>query len=236
MTFTWKDPRLGYTVRRRPETPDIDLKRFKDLYTSNLSDIMGKLLTMDHRIKPVTPISAPVIGFAITVMVHPGANTMVKKAMEMAQPGDIIVINDQFDRNNALLGGVMAEMAASKGIAAFVTDGLVRDQEELEAAGVPVFALGLTPLAPAASRPMGQVNTPISCGGIIVNPGDIIMADRSGVVAVPISDVEAILERGEVLRQKEWDWLHPETPGQYSIYTSTNDDLQRTGCEIEPGV
>lgn len=236
MTFSWKDPRLGYTVRKRPPTADIDLSRFNDLYTSNISDILGKLMTMDHRIHPITPIQKPVIGFAITVMVHPGANTMVKKAMEMAEPGDIIVINDQFDRNNALMGGVMAEMAAAKGIAAFVTDGLVRDQEELEAAGVPVFALGLTPLAPAASRPMGQINTAISCGGVIVHPGDIIMADKSGVVAIPTADAETVLAKGEILRKKEWDWLHPEKPGEYSIYAATNEELRRTGCEFEAGL
>ncbi|MCV0378353.1 RraA family protein [Nitratireductor sp.] len=235
MTSTWKDARLGYTVRRRPPTPNIDLGRFKDLYTSNISDILGKLMTMDCRIKPVVNIEAPVIGFAVTVMVHPGANLMVKKAMEMAQPGDIIVINDQFDRNNALLGGVMAEMAAAKGIAAFITDGLVRDQEELEAAGVPVFAQGLTPIAPASSRPMGQVNTAISCGGVIIHPGDIVMADKSGVVVIPAIDAETVLEKGEVLRKKEWEWLHPEMPGEFPIYASTNAELERTGCEIEPG-
>ncbi|WP_172292788.1 RraA family protein [Pseudoruegeria sp. HB172150] len=235
MSFTWKDARLGYTVRKRPPTPNLDLERFKDLFTSNCSDIMGKLMTMDHRIKPVFPVEKPVIGHAITVMVHPGANTMVKKAMEMAEPGDIIVVNDWFDRNNALLGGIMAEMAAAKGIAAFVTDGLVRDKEELEEAGVPVFALGLTPIAPAASRPMGQINTPISCGGIIVHPGDIIMADNTGIVAIPPADAELVLERGEALIKKEWDWLHPEEPGKFAIYDATNAELERTGCEIEPG-
>jgi len=236
MGYTWNDSRLGYTVRKRPPTAPIDLGRFADLYTSNVSDILGKLMTMDHRIHPVIPIQKPVIGFAMTVMVHPGANTMIKKAMEMAQPGDVIVIADQFDRNNALLGGIMAEMAAAKGIAAFVTDGLVRDQEELEAAGVPVFALGLTPIAPASARPMGQVNTPISCGGVIVHPGDIVMADRSGVVVIPTADAEQVLTRGEALRKKEWDWLHPEIPGEYSIYKTTNEELVRTGCEFEPGL
>ena len=236
MDFTWKDSRLGYTVRKRPETVDIDRTRFEGLYTSNVSDVMGKLMTMDHQIKPVVPVEKPIIGHAITVMVHPGANLMVKKAMEMAQPGDVIVVNDQFDRNNALLGGIMAEMAAHKGIAAFVTNGLVRDQEELEAAGVPVFSIGLTPMAPASSRPMGQINTPISCGGVVVYPGDIIIADNSGVVAIPAMDLEAVLKRCEALRKKEWDWLHPEVPGEYAIYASTNTELTNTGCEIEQGV
>lgn len=236
MEFTWKDSRLGYTIRKRPETKPIQHERFEGIYSSNVSDVMGKLLTMDHQVKPVFPVKKPVIGHAITVMVHPGANLMVKKAMDMAQPGDVIVINDQFDRNNALLGGIMAEMAAFKGIAAFVINGLVRDQEELEAAGVPVFSIGLTPLAPASSRPMGQINTPISCGGVIVQPGDIIIADNSGVVAIPPLDLEAVLQRCEALRKKEWDWLHPEVPGEFAIYASTNAELKNTGCEIEPGV
>lgn len=236
MEFTWKDARLGYTIRKRPGTNPIEHERFEGLYSSNFSDVMGKLMTMDHQIKPVVPVRKPVIGHAITVMVHPGANLMVKKAMEMAQPGDVIVVNDQFDRINALLGGIMAEMAAYKGIGAFITNGLVRDQEELEAAGVPVFSLGLTPMAPASGRPMGQINTPISCAGVIVHPGDIIVADNTGVVAIPPADLEAVLQRCEALRQKEYDWLHPEVPGEYAIYASTNTELQNTGCEIEPGV
>lgn len=236
MEFTWKDQRLGYTIRKRPDIEPIEHERFEGVYSSNVSDVMGKLMTMDYQIKPVFPVKKPVIGHAITVMVHPGANLMVKKAMEMAQSGDVIVVNDQFDRNNALLGGIMAEMAAHKGIAAFVTNGLVRDQEELEAAGVPVFSIGLTPMAPASSRPMGQINTPISCGGVIVQPGDIIVADNSGVVAIPPQDLEFVLQRCKALQQKEWDWLHPEVPGNFAIYESTNTELKNTGCEIEPGV
>lgn len=234
MTSEWKDIRLGLKVMARPKVPSVDLGRLVGLTTANVSDIMGKLLTLDYRIKPVVPLKKRVAGPAITTLVRPGDNPVIFKAMEIAQPGDVIVISDQFDTNNSVLGGVMAEMAAKKGIAAFVTDGLVRDGEEIENVGLPVFALGLTPRAPSSGGRMGQINTPISCGGVIVHPGDIVMADEDGVVVIPLADVETILRRGEDLKKREWDWLHPETPGEYSLYEKANDRLVGLGFEFDP--
>ena len=140
MALAWTDPRLGFKVLERPATPKVDLSAFKKYSTANISDVLGQLMTFDARIKPVVPLKERVVGFAITVLVRPGDNPVIFKAMEMAQAGDVIVIADQFDTNNSLLGGVMAEMAETKGIAAFVTDGLVRDVYELESVGLPVFA------------------------------------------------------------------------------------------------
>ena len=236
MTQPWSDPRLGYKVKARATTPDLDLSRFKAYSTANVSDIIGKLLTFHHRIQSVFPVSEPVVGHAITVQVQPGVNVLIMKAMELARPGDVIVISDQFDSNNSLLGGVMAEIAAAKGIAAFVTDGLVRDLEELQEAGVPVFAQGLTPIAPVRGGPVGQVNTAICCGGVIVHPGDIIMGDGSGVVAVPAADAETVLELGEKLKAKEEAWLNPDQPGCYALFDSANAELLRMGCEFDPEV
>ena len=236
MAENWKDPRLGYKVKKRPASPALDLSRFKEFSTANISDVLGKLMTLEYRVKPVVPLKGVVIGFAITVLVRPGDNTMVIKAMEIAHPGDVIVIADQFDSKNSILGGVMAEMAATKGIAAFVTDGLVRDVEELENAGVAVFAQGLTPMAPAAGgrKGMGQVNTMVSCGGISVQAGDIVMGDRDGVVIIPADDAETVLARGEELKKKEQDWLNPDVAGKYTMYESIHEELLRHGCEIDP--
>jgi regulator of RNase E activity RraA len=234
MAATWSDPRLGYKVHNRAATPQLDIARFRELSTANVSDVLGKILTFDYRIKPVVPIKAAVVGFAVTVQVHPGDNLMIFKAMELAHPGDVIVISDQFDTNNALIGGVMAEMAAAKGVAAFVTDGLVRDAEELEASGLALFARGLTPLAPVRGGPLGQVNTTICCGGVIVQPGDIIMGDSSGVVVIPAADAELVLERGQELLKKEWNWLHPEKDGDYALYKSSHEAMLGQGCEIDP--
>ncbi len=236
MTQTWNDPRLGYKVKARPATPEMDLTRFKAFSSANISDVLGKLLTFDRRIQSVYPLKEPVAGFAITVQVQPGVNVLIIKAMEIARPGDVIVISDQFDSNNSLLGGVMAEMAAAKGIAAFVTDGLVRDVEELRDAGVPVFAQGVTPLAPVRGGPIGQVNTTICCGGVIVQPGDIVMGDGSGIVVVPSSDAETVLRLGDELKVKEENWLQPDEPGKYTLYDSANAELVRLGCQFDPDV
>jgi len=233
MSSGWKDSRLGFKVLRRPATPSLNLTRLVKLSTANVSDIMGKLLTFDYRIKPVIPLKERVAGFAITVAVRPGDNPVIFKAMELAQPGDVIVIADEFDTDNSLLGGVMAAMAAAKGIVAFVTDGLVRDAEELEHVGLPVFAQGLTPKAPSWGARVGQINTPICCGGVIVHPGDVVMGDKDGVVVVPTADVETVLSRGKDLKQKEWGWLHPATADGYSLYEKAHAELVRLGCNFE---
>lgn len=233
MSVEWNDQRLGYRVWPRARTRQIDLEQFKEYSTANISDVLGKVLTFDYRVQPVVPIKRPMLGFAVTVQVHPGDNLMIFKAMELAQKGDVIVISDQFDTNNALMGGVMAEMAAHKGIAGFVTDGVVRDTEELEESGVPIFARGLTPVAPMKGGPAGQVNGRIACGGVVVEPGDIVMGDRSGVVVIPQHDAETALAKAAELKTKEHNWLNPEKKGDYPLYRSSHETIVSQGCSFE---
>ena len=223
------DPRLGFRVLPRGTALPVDLKRFQRFTAANVSDAMGKVLTMCSHIVPIVPLKAPLVGTAVTVNERAGDNLMIYKAMSIAQPGDVIVIACQGDSNNALLGGVMSEMASALGIAGFVTDGVVRDTSRLAELGIPVFAQGVTPLAPCWGVPPGQVNCPISCGGIVVEPGDIVFGDVDGVVVVPQVDAERVLQLAAQVVEKEKGYLDSFKNGTGSLIDLAEKELRERG-------
>jgi RraA family protein len=134
------------------------------------------------------------VGPACTVKVFPGDNLMVHKALDAARPGDVVVIDTSGSQRNAVLGDLVTNKATHRGIAGFVVDGLVRDLPGLKEVGLPVFARGITPFGPLHRGP-GELNYPISCGGIVVKAGDIIVADHNGVVVVHKEFAQDVVER-----------------------------------------
>jgi regulator of RNase E activity RraA len=146
---------------------------------------------------------------------------MVHAALAIAEPGDVIVVDGKGDTSAALLGGLLAIGAMKKGVAGFVFDGAVRDGSEMVEAGLPIFCRGVSPVAPDHDGP-GQVNVPISCGGVPVGPGDVICADADGIVVVPLGLIDQTIEAAakkdaaDVARAKEIEagqinqsWLIP---------------------------
>lgn len=184
----------GYVIKRSFTRPPAELvSQFSQFTSANLSDVMGKGNTLDFCVKPVHP-GAQLLGVALTVKTRPGDNLLPLKAIELAQPGDVIVIAGGHDTNYSVWGGIMSLMAARQGVEGVVTDGLVRDADQILKAGLIVFATGLTPVGPSKDG-RGQINLPISCGGIIVHPGDIVSGDADGVVIIPQQEAEAVLAR-----------------------------------------
>ena len=131
------------------------------------------------------------------VKLYPGDNLMVHKALDIAQPGDIIVV-DTGDSSNAVVGDLIARKAKHRGIVGFVIDGLARDLAGMKKVGLPVFARGITPRGPLHRGP-GELNLPISCGGIVVHPGDVIVTDTNGVVVVGKEFADEILHTSTVV-------------------------------------
>ena len=119
---------------------------------------------------------------------------MVHKALDAAKPGDVVVIDTSGSQRNAVLGDLVTNKARHRGIAGFIVDGLIRDLPGLKEVGLPVFARGVTPFGPLHRGP-GELNYPISCGGIVVKAGDIIVADRNGVVVVHKEFAQDVIER-----------------------------------------
>jgi RraA family protein len=144
--------------------------------------MLNRLYTMKPQIKNLSS-DASICGPACTVKVYPGDNLMVHKALDIAQPGDVLVVDAGESGMNGIVGDLISTKAQFKGIQGFVIDGLIRDLPDIQALGYPVFARGVTPVGPLHRGP-GEINFPVSCGGIVVNPGDIICGDKNGLVVV----------------------------------------------------
>ena len=160
------------------------LEAFGSASSAQVADSMSRLGAMDVGIKPIWP-SPRIIGAALTVWCHAGDNLMLHKAISLAQPGDIIVVNTQGNVTNSPFGELLATSAVEVGIRAVIVDGTVRDVEALQKLKLPVYARGLCANGCNKDGP-GEVGAIIACGGVAVRSGDIIIADRDGVAVVPL--------------------------------------------------
>jgi regulator of RNase E activity RraA len=133
-------------------------------------------------------------GVALTVKARPGDNLLLHKALNMAAAGDVIVVSNGGDRSQSLMGEIMASYAARKNVAGIVLDGPIRDVAALWDIGIPIYATGSTPGGPFRLGP-GEINVPIACGNIHVDPGDIILGDCDGVIVIPRADAAALLDK-----------------------------------------
>lgn len=179
---------------RTPLTPQ-ELERLSRLATSSIVDSMDRLGSPDAGIRPIWP-GARLAGPALTVLTAAGDNRIVHAALEVAQPGEIVVINGFGDRNRALIGDLIAERARSLGVAGFVIDGCVRDADAIHELGMPVFARGITPAGPYKNGP-GHIGGPVAIGGVAVVSGDVVVADADGVAFIPRSHVAAVAAAAE---------------------------------------
>jgi regulator of RNase E activity RraA len=126
----------------------------------------------------------------------------IYKALEMAQPNDVLVIAIHGYTTNSVWGELTTLIGRARGLAGVVTDGMVRDSREIIEIGLPVFARGLTPNSPFKDGP-AKINVPVTCGGVIVQPGDILVGDADGIVVVPQEQAEPVLERVSAVHAKE---------------------------------
>jgi len=172
-------------------SPDVVAKA-SAFAASILADVAGRRGTLDGRIAPVSP-SMRFAGPAFTVEVRAGDNLMIHAAITMAKPGDVIIVDGRADRGCALMGSIMITACRKVGLAGVVLDAAVRDTDELREMGFPVFAAGANPNGPTKFVP-GRINWPISCGGVAVSPGDLVVGDADGVVVIEREKAPALLE------------------------------------------
>lgn len=172
-------------------TPEVVAKA-ATFAASILADVAGRRGALDGRIAALDP-SMRIAGSAFTVEVRAGDNLMIHAAMAMARPGDVLVIDGKGDRSCALMGSIMINACKKLGLAGVVIDAAVRDTEELRALGFPVYAVGSNPNGPTKFVP-GRINWPVSCGGVTVRPGDLVVADADGVVVIEREKAQSLLE------------------------------------------
>ena len=172
-------------------SPDV-VQRASRFAASILADVAGRRGTVDGRIRPLSTATR-LAGPAFTIEIRPGDNLMIHAAMAMAKPGDILVVDGKADRNCALMGSIMLNACKKLGLGGVVLDAAHRDTEELLVLGFPVYSVGANPNGPTKYVP-GRINWPISCGGVAVSPGDLVVGDADGVVIIEREKAESMLE------------------------------------------
>jgi regulator of RNase E activity RraA len=156
-----------------------------------LADVAGRRGTMHARVAPVHE-RMQLAGPAFTVEVRPGDNLMIHAAIALAQPGDILVIDGKGDQTAALMGTLMMSACKKLRLGGVIVDGAIRDKLELLELDFPVFSAGFNPAGPTKFVP-GRINHPISCGGTVVNPGDLVVGDADGVVVIERAKAPAMM-------------------------------------------
>ncbi len=169
--------------------------------TTMLSDALGRWGNMTPEIRPLAP-GMRCCGPAFTLRCWPADNLTVHRAIELAGPGDVLVIDGGDGRDTALVGDLLVYAARLRGVVGIVLQGMVRDRADIVASGFPVFACGSTARGPVKET-LGPIQVPIQCGGVLVRPGDLVAGDDDGVVVVPREEAAVVAARGRATRERE---------------------------------
>lgn len=205
------------------------VEQFRNVVTPHISDNLNRMHAIGPKLRPFHK-GGKLIGTAITVKTRPGDNLLVHKAIDMAEPGDVIVVDAGGDTTNAIVGEIMLQLARKKAITGFVIDGAIRDSKAFTEGDFPVYAVGVTHRGPYKDGP-GEINIPISVGGMIVHPGDLILGDEDGIAVVPQDSAAEVLESVRVQEMKEIEILKSIENG--TVDRSWVDEiLKQKGCEF----
>ncbi|WP_029915327.1 RraA family protein [Pelobacter seleniigenes] len=192
----------GLRVKKNFVRPKQELiEPFRSIPVANIGDSMNRINCMNSRIRPMN--TAPLLGCALTVKVRTGDNLLMHQAIDMAGPGDIIVVDAQNEQSYAITGELMISWMRRRGIAGLVVDGCIRDIDAVRnLTDFPVYATGITPNGPLKEGG-GEVNFPIMCGGLIIHPGDILVGDADGIVVINPQDAKDVLAKARAKNDAE---------------------------------
>lgn len=222
---------IGFRVCRRKQKVDAQwVEAYRTLPVANVSDVMSRMTAAGAALRPYYT-GGTMVGPAITVKARPGDNLMVHKALDIAEPGDIVVVDAGGDLTNAIIGELMVAHAAQRGLGGIVIYGAIRDSAELIAGSFPVFASGVTHRGPYKDGP-GEVNVPISIGGMVINPGDLICGDADGLLSVPIDDAESVFLAASKKHEAETRQMENIRAGK-NERAWVDAALEKQGCAIE---
>ena len=223
---------VGCKIIRDFERPSPELvARFEGKAVANIDDCMNRIAAVDNAIVPVG-YKGQLLGTAFTVRVPQGDNLMFHAAMDLAKPGDVIMIDAGGFTDRAIFGELMATYCKTRGVKGIVCDGAIRDQEALaEMEGFHVYARSASPNGPYKNGP-GEINTPVVIGGKIVYPGDIIVGDEDGVIIISPSIAAEIADATEAVEKKEAGIMeHILNDGTY-IRPWVGEKLEELHCEM----
>ncbi len=206
--------------------PDL-IEQFRKIPVANISDVMNRMSATATRLRPYHDGSV-MCGQALTVDSRPGDNLMVHKALHIAQPGDVLIVDAKGELTNAIVGEFMIDEAKRAGVAGLVIDGAIRDVAAIRSGSMPVYAAGVTHRGPYKDGP-GEVNVVVSVGGMVVKPGDIIVGDEDGVLAIPLEHAKDVLKAAlakQAAEQAQWIQVRAGTRD----YSWIDDTLKKKGC------
>jgi RraA family protein len=205
-------------IRKNSSAPQADrsiLDTLRDIPVSALSDNMHRNtgtvgLQPYHRATRKT-----MAGTAVTMRSRGGDNLTYLRALDFCRAGDVLIIDAGGDLNNAVVGGILSFYAANVGVTGLVIDGAIRDVAEIREREFPVYARGVTHRGPYKDGP-GEINVPVSVGGMVVNPGDIVVGDQDGLLAIPQTDAQVVIEKALAVLEAEAETMRAMKEGRWN--------------------
>ena len=222
---------IGFRILNRRRAVDAAIvAKFRDLPVANISDSMSRMTAAGARLRPMHG-GGVLVGPALTVKARPGDNLMLHKALDIANPGDVIVCDAGGDLTNSLFGEMMVAHAIKRGVAGVVINGAIRDSGAIRAGSFPIFAAGVSHRGPYKDGP-GEINVAIAIDGMVIEPGDLIVGDDDGLICVPFDQTAAVLAAASAKHAAEHKQLAEIAAGT-SNRSWVDATLKRLGCEIE---
>jgi 4-hydroxy-4-methyl-2-oxoglutarate aldolase len=221
--------KLGFRILPSPPRVSAEIiGRYRGLASSNVADAMGRFGFMDEGMRSRSGF--PLCGPAVTVQCRPADNLMVHKALQLAAPGDIVIVATCGNTTSAVFGELMCHTAAAAKLGGIVVDGAIRDVDGITRLGMPAFSRTVCPGSCDKDGP-GEINVPVSCGGTVVSPGDIVVGDADGIAVVPRANAAEVLELVAQLMERERSRIAEIAAG--GLFKSEIDETLRKKGVIE---
>ena len=219
---------IGFQVLGRERKVSAEwVARYRELPVANVSDSMNRMTAGGARLRPMHR-EGVLVGPAVTVKARPGDNLMLHYAIDIAEPGDVIVVDAGGDLTNALIGEMMVAYAVKRGVAGIVINGAIRDAANIGTGGFPLFAAGVSHRGPYKDGP-GEINVPIAIDGMVIEPGDLVIGDEDGFLCVPFDHVAEVHDRATAKYAAEQKQMELIAQGN-NDRTWVLESLKKKGC------
>jgi regulator of RNase E activity RraA len=222
---------IGFSVQpiARRVNPEI-VRKYRSLPVANVSDCMSRLSGGGPRLRPYHA-GGVLSGPAFTVKTRPGDNLMVHKALNIASPGDVVVVDAGGDLTNSIVGEIMITYAMKRGLAGLVINGSIRDSDAVRQMSIPVYAAGVTHRGPMKSGP-GEIGRAIAFDGMVIEPGDLMIGDGDGVLCIPFDEVEEVYLAAAAKNKAENKILADLQAGGSMDRAWVDTTLVQLGCKV----